>query len=344
MKDPFIAAVQLVLSVSRITMIAMYLSKNPLTDSYLWQYSQDGVIRVATLEELGVSQSTSYRRCQPGGNWTHLLPGIVLLSKARPTARQRVEAALMHTNGLGVVTGFEAARRYGLRRAPAGDAVHILIPQPHHIRSAKFAIVERTVHMPGHRLLSRVPVAEPSRAVLDGLRRLRELDPVRELLLEAVETGLCTLSELQVELESGSKRGTALPRAVLRELEADVASVPEASALAIWRRAGLPPAERNVKIFDVHGNYIGKPDSWCDELAMAWEIDSYSFHFGRDAFRKTLHRNNRYAVAGIVVVQTLPARLRDEPEKVIAELRAAAVAAARRPRPTIIVARKERAA
>ncbi|MFI9451694.1 hypothetical protein [Amycolatopsis sp. NPDC052450] len=325
-------------------MIAMYLSKNPLTDSHLWQYSRDGVIQVTTLEKLGVSPSTSYRRCQPGGRWTHLLPGIVLLSRARPSARQRVEAALMHADGLGIVTGFEAARRYGLRQTPAGDYVHVLIPQLHHIRSSRFVIVERTIHMPGSRVLSRVPLAEPPRAVLDGLRRIRELDPVRALLLEAVETGLCTLSELQVELESGSKRGTALPRAVLRELEADVASVPEASALSIWQRAGLPPAERNVKIFDAHGNYIGKPDSWCDELAMAWEIDSYSFHFGRDAFRKTLHRNNRYAAAGIIVVQTLPARLRDEPEKVMAELRAAAVAAARRPRPTIIVAREERAA
>ncbi|MFC9258193.1 hypothetical protein [Amycolatopsis thailandensis] len=250
----------------------------------------------------------------------------------------------MHTSGHGIITGFEAARRYGLRQTPSGDAVHVLIPQLHHIRSAKFVIVERTIHIPGRRVLSRVPLAEPPRAVLDGLRRLREVDPVRALMLEAIECGLCTLNELQAELESGSKRGTALPRAVLRELEADVVSVPEASALSIWQRAGLPSAERNVKIYDVHGNYIGKPDSWCDELAMAWEIDSYSFHYGRDDFRRTLHRNNRYAAAGIVVVQTLPARLRDEPEKVVGELRAAAAAARRRPRPTIIVAREERAA
>ncbi len=302
------------------------------------------MIRVATLEELGVPQSTSYRRCLPGGRWTHLLPGIVLLSKEQPTARQRIEAALMHTDDLGVVTGFEASRRYGLRQADPYGTVHVLIPEPRQIRSAKFAIVERTIHRPDRRVVEGIPLAAPARAILDGVRRIREVDPVRALLIESVETGLCSVRELSAELESGSRRGTALPRAVLRELAADVKSVPEAAALEIWKRAGLPPAERNVTICDAHGNYVGKPDSWCDELAMAWEIDSYAFHFGREAFRKTLHRNNRYAAAGIIVVQTLPSRIRDEPAEVIAELCAAAEAAAQRPRPNVSIQGSKRAA
>ncbi|WET78588.1 hypothetical protein P3102_31795 [Amycolatopsis sp. QT-25] len=299
---------------------------------------------MATLKKLGVTQSTSYRRCQPGGRWTHLLPGIVLLSKEQPTARQRVEAALMLTDSRGIVTGFEAARRYGLRQSGPHGTVHLLIPQHRKVRSVKFAIIERTIALPERRVLEGVPLAAPARAILDGVRRIRDLDPVRALLIEAVEAGLCTADELSVELESGSRRGTALPRAILRELSNDVKSVPEAAALAIWKKAGLPPAERNVKIFDAFGNYIGMPDSWCDELAMAWELDSYAYHFGRDAYRKTLHRNNRYAAAGIVVVQTLPSRIRDEPDKVAAELRAAANAAAKRPRPDVTVVRTDRAA
>lgn len=250
----------------------------------------------------------------------------------------------MHTADIGVVTGFEAARRYGLRQAEPHGTVHVLIPEPHHIRSSRFTIVERTIDMPSRRVLAGVPLAVPARAILDGVRRIREVDPVRALLIETVETGLCSVGELSAELEVGSRRGTALPRAVLRELEADVKSVPEAAALAIWKRAGLPPAKRNVRIYDAHGNYVGKPDSWCDELAMAWEIDSYAFHFGRDAYRKTLHRNNRYAAAGIIVVQTLPSRLQDEPDKVIAELRAAAKSAALRPRPNVTMLDERRAA
>jgi hypothetical protein len=250
----------------------------------------------------------------------------------------------MHTNGLGVLTGFEAARRYGLQNVPLDQSVHVLIPEEHRVNSAKFAIVERTIHMPARRVIDGIPIATPARAVLDGVRRLRQLDPVRALLIETVESGHCTVSSLMAELNSGSKRGTALPRAVLKEVNANVKSVPEAIAISLWKQAGLPPAERNVKIFDEQGNYIGMPDNWCDEVGFAWEVDSYDFHFRKSDFAKTLARNNRYAAAGIIVVQTLPSRLRDEPAAVIAELRAAFETASRRPRPNVEVVRDERAA
>lgn len=250
----------------------------------------------------------------------------------------------MHADGHGVVTGFEAARHYGLKNTLAGQTVHVLIPERHQIKSTKFTVVERTIHMPDKRVIDGVPLAAPARAVLDATRRIREVDPVRAILIEAVESGLCTVTELSAELESGSKRGTALPRAVLKELRSNVKSVPEAAALSLWKRAGLPPAERNVKIFDSQGNYIAMPDSWCDEVAFAWEVDSYDFHFEKTAYAKTIKRNGRYACAGIVVLQTLPSQIRDEPEKVVAELQAAFESASQRPRPDIRVVRQERAA
>ncbi|WP_409490583.1 hypothetical protein [Amycolatopsis sp. cmx-11-12] len=267
-----------------------------------------------------------------------------MLSKDRPSARQRIEAALMHANGFGVLTGFEAARRYGLQNVPPDRSVHLLIPEKHRVNSAKFALVERTIHMPTTRVIDGIPVAATARAVLDGVRRIRELDPVRALLIEAVESGHCTTPELMGELDSGSKRGTALPRAVLKEISSNIKSVPEAIATSVWKRAGLPPAEHNVKIYDLRGNYIAMPDEWCDEVGLAWEVDSFDFHFKKADFAKTLDRNNRYAAAGIVVVQTLPSRLRAEPEAVVAELRSAFRAASCRPRPNVVVVRQNRAA
>jgi len=322
----------------------MALSRALVTDAELRRHSKYGVIRVADLELLGIPQVTSYRRCQPGGPWTHMLPGIVLLARGHPNARQRVEAALMHTDGFGVITGFEAARRYGLKDMPAGQTVHVLIPDAHRFSSTRFAQVERTKFMPETRLLNGVPLAPPVRAVLDGVRRLRELDPVRALLIESVQARLCTVDELSHELDSGSRRGTALPRSVLRQLVADTRSVPEATAKSLWVSARLPPAEQNVKIYLPDGTYVGMPDLFCDEIALAWEIDSYNLHFDRAAFKATLERNNRYASAGVTCVQTLPSRLRLEPDKVVAELRAAYEAARRRPRPPVVVVRPNAAA
>jgi hypothetical protein len=98
-----------------------------------------------------------------------------------------------------------------------------------------------------------------------------------------------------------------------------------------------------VRIYDQGGNYIAMPDTWCDDVAMAWEIDSLSFHLRRN-FASTLARNTRYAGTGVVVVQTLPSRLRKEPSAVIKELRAAYQAAKLRPRPHITVVHTERRA
>ncbi len=297
------------------------------------------MITAELLDQLGIPERTTYRRCQPGGPWTHLLPGIVLLERAAPTARQRVEAARLHTDLHGIVTGFEAARRYGLQEIPPDNSVHLLVPHEHRFCSVKFAVVERTRFFPEPVVVDGVPMAPPARAVLDGLRRIRLLDPVRALLIEAGQSGLCTADELAAELEAGSQRGTALPRAVLRELATDVRSVAEADSLAILRKSGLPPAEHNVRLYDAQGRYIAMPDTWWDDIALAWEIDSVSIHLKKPNYAKTLARNSRYAAAGILVVQTLPSRLRTDTQRVIDELKAAYKSAKERPRPKITVAR-----
>ncbi|MDI5977442.1 hypothetical protein [Amycolatopsis magusensis] len=308
-------------------------------DPYLRSHCSYGVIRTNTLERLGVSRRTTYRRCQPGGPWSYLLPGIVLLDRTRPTARQRVEAALLHARGGGLLTGIEAARRYGLRNLPAGQEVHLLVPADSQLRSPGFVLVERTTLLPQKRVVEGVPTAPPARAVLDGARRLRERDPVMALLIEAKQSSLCTLAELSAELEAGSQRGTALPRSVLKALAADLRSVAEAHAAEVWHKARLPPPQHNPTLFTARGEYLAMPDLWCDEVALAWEIDSYERHYERTDYGSALQRNARYAGAGVVLVQTLPSRLRTAPDAVVAELRAAYEAARCRPNPTLIIKR-----
>ncbi|MET8764130.1 hypothetical protein [Lentzea sp. NPDC004782] len=304
-------------------------------EDQLWQHSRFGVIRASELERLGVGQTTTYRQCQPGGRWRRLLPGIVLLDRAQPTARQRIEAALMFVRHDALVTGLNAARLYNLRAGPDPEFVHVLVPHKYRVLSSGFAVVERTAFFPPAFFRDGVPLAPPTRAVLDGVRRLRDVGPVRALLIESVQSGLADPIELRRELDTGTKRGTALPRRVLNEVDLGVRSVAEADAVEIWHQAGLPMPHRNAVIVDAEGRYVGMPDTWCDEVGLAWEIDSNEFHYSKGAYAKTLARNSRYAAIGISVVQTLPSRLRAEPEAVIAELRAAYAVALARPRPPV---------
>jgi len=234
-----------------------------------------------------------------------------------------------------MITGRWALRRHGLRQGPEPDDVHLLVPERREVTSAGFALVERTTRLPTAITRGGLPVAPAYRAVLDAARRIRDFDTVQGMLAEAVQRNRCTPEQLDRELRRGSQRGSAIPRRALQALLAGAESVAEADAWEIWKLAGLPLAEWNVRIFDENGRFVAKPDAWCDEVAFAWEIDSRAWHSEWDDFSDTLARNNRYTMAGITVLQTLPSRLRTEPEKVIAELRAAYAAAKRRPRPPV---------
>ena len=301
----------------------------------LRRHSRFDVIKVATLERLGVSPQTAYRRCKPGQPWQRPLPGVVILGNAPPTRRQLVEAALLYVGSEAVVTGVAACRYHGLRTASDEPTVHVLVPHRRKVKSSDHVIVERTIRFPARVVRDGVPLAPLPRAVLDACRRFRAHDPCRALIAEAVQGGRVAPAALEHELTLGSQRGTAVPREVLRDVLAGARSVAEIDGMRVWQSTGLPPLSWNVDLYDEDGQFIARPDGWCGEVGLAWEIDSYEYHFGREGYARTLKRNARYAAAGILVVQTLPNRLRTEPDAVAAELRAAYRAAADRPRPDV---------
>jgi hypothetical protein len=68
--------------------------------------ARNRVIPVAALVGLGVPGPTVARRCQDGGPWRGLLPGIVMLGNGPPTRQQEITAALLPTS---------------LRRDPSGS-------------------------------------------------------------------------------------------------------------------------------------------------------------------------------------------------------------------------------
>ncbi|MFC4858576.1 hypothetical protein [Actinophytocola glycyrrhizae] len=282
---------------------------------------------MATLAELGVPPRTAYRRCVVGGPWQRPLPGIVLLTNTSPTRRQLVEAALLYGGQGAQVTGIEACRRHGLTNLPDHDGVHLLVPADRRLHSTDYVTVERTTRLPKPVIRDEVPLAPLARSVLDAARRIKDHDPVRALLTEAVQRGRVQPRWLLHELENGSSRGSAVPREVLKDVMAGARSVAEIDAMRVWERSGLPQPVWNVPLTDANGHFIGMPDAWFAEVGLAWEIDSYEFHFQRADYARTINRNARYAAAGIVVLQTLPTRLRTEPETVASELAAAYKAA-----------------
>ncbi|WP_460406853.1 hypothetical protein [Actinophytocola sediminis] len=282
---------------------------------------------------------TAYRRCVPGGPWQRPLPGIVVLSNSPPSRRQLIEAALLYAGEQAMVTGIEACRQHGLKNLPDDTSVHLLLPADRKIISCDYAIIERTTRLPEPVARDGIPVAPLSRSVLDACRRLRAHEPVSAIIAEAVQRKRLHPDHLRDELEKGSQRGSSVPREVLRDIAAGARSVAEIDAMRIWARTGLTPLVWNYELFDASGAFIARPDAWCPEVGLAWEIDSYEFHFTKNEYARTIERNARYAANGIVVLQTLPRRLRTDPDAVAAELIAAHQAAARHPLPEVSIRR-----
>ncbi len=282
-----------------------------------------------------MGSSSVYRRCLPGGPWTWLLPGVVMLQNSAPTREQMITAALLYAGPDAVLTGAEACRRHGLRVDRSdGERLHLLIPHDDRIVSSGFVTIERTRRMPRATVRGRIPLAPVVRAVLDSVRRVRSSGPIAKLLIESVQHGGCTTRALRAELDRGSQRGTAIPRRVLGEID-NLRSVSELHGRRAASRLAVPPTHWNPVLHTEDGTYLARPDAWWDDVGLAWEIDSMEFHYARSDHAKTVARNSRYAQAGVAVVQTLPSRLIEDTAAVLGEVEAAYRAAAARPRPRV---------
>jgi hypothetical protein len=297
------------------------------------------VIKVSALIDLGMNSKTIYRRCLPGQPWQRLLPGIVLMHNGTPSPDERATAAILYTGERGLLTGVEACVRHGLRRSEflGCDGIQVLVPHQQKLKSSEFLIVERTSRMPPAVVRGGFPLAPLVRATTDTVRRIRSEEPVQRILIEAIQRGRCAPEALAKELDTGTQRGTAVPRRALHDLTA-IRSMAEAKANELSRSLAVPPTHWNVPVHGPDGSYIACPDAWWDDVALAWEIDSYEFHFSRDGYARTVQRNGRYAEAGISIVQTLPSQLEQDPVGVLSSLRAAYASAAARPRPPVSLA------
>ncbi len=293
------------------------------------------VVRVADLAGLGLVRSTIARRCRTGGPWRRMLPGVVKLNNGPPTRAERRLAALLYTGDQALLTGADALELHGMERMPRPSGpVHLLVPEDCRRAGAGRVLAERTHRLPEPEP-GRWPMAPLDRAVLDHVRRLTDKTVTRAVLSEVVQRGRCTPAQLGAELEAGCQWGTAVPRAVLREVSAGVRSAAEAAARALLRRSGLPVPQWNVALYDGSGRFLAIPDAWFDEVALAWEIDSKEWHLSPQSYERTIERRAAMTAAQVIVLPTLPGKLVRRPD-VLRDLHGAYALAASRPRPPVV--------
>jgi very-short-patch-repair endonuclease len=221
-----------------------------------------------------------------------------------------------------VITGSSALVCHRIR-APQSEFIDVLVPLTRQRRDAEFVRLHRTSRIPENVWkFGAIEYTLAARAVGDTVRAMDSLRDVRGVVADAVQRRRCGLQELVDELNAGPRRESALFREALSEVIGGSRSAAEAALRELIIKARLDMPLFNARLY-AGDEFIAMPDAWYPELGIAIEVDSREWHLGPDDHKKTLKRGNRMETYLINVLRFTPNDIRDEPERVIAEIRAA---------------------
>jgi len=296
------------------------------------------VVTRAQALECGIPHATVDRRVAPGGPWQKLLPATYLTVTGQPTLEQRQVAALLYGGPGSVITGSAAIRLHRLR-SPGPDSIDVLIPWALKRQSTEFVRIHRTTRMPGCYTIGPIRFARVGRAVADAAHGFTSLDDVRAVVAEAVQRRACTIAEIGIELEEGSRRGARHLRTALAEVRAGARSAAEAKFLKRIGRSDLPMPEFNVTLVAADGTFIAEVDAWWAEPGVAAEVDSVEYHLYRSDWLKTDARHGRMLKYGILPHHFAPSRIDSDWAAIYDELKSSIEQGLQRPKLPIVALR-----
>ena len=99
-----------------------------------------------------------------------------------------------------------------------------------------------------------------------------------------------------------------------------IRSAAEAWARSLVLRSRLPAPMWNVELRDKQGRRLAVVDAWWADVGLAWEIDSTEFHLSPADHERTTRRHSALTAAGVLVMHTVPSRLRKDPAGVLRDL------------------------
>ncbi|WP_020497600.1 hypothetical protein [Sciscionella marina] len=249
-----------------------------------------GVTTLAKLKAAGISEHAIATRCRTCGPWQRLFGKVVLLHSGPPNREQFLRAVFAHLGPGTVLTGADALRRHGARLEVPRGSVHVLVPANRRVGSPSGVIVERTTRTPRTIEADGVPLAAPARACIDAARKQPGGESVDQILLATLRDDLCSLFELETELEQGSQRGAATVRARLRDLSGKLASINEQRARRICAASRIPAPQWHAALTDAEDRPLTVVSAHWPDLDLSWDFTPSGHH------AKLLNEQGRAAV------------------------------------------------
>lgn len=279
---------------------------------------QNGLITAAQAADRGLPQRTLRRRVTDAG-WERPAPRVFLAAGHPWTGRARVRAAGLWAGETGTLTGPAAAFWHGmLDRAP--DLVDVTVPRRGGLRP-----------YPGVRVRRR-DLDSRDRVGIDGIWLAGKP-------LAALETAIA-LPQGSVFLDRALQKHVSFPqvyRAYLRAMGGTGSAAMGALLVAAADRADSAAERLMISVLRsagitgwVHGMPFGRwmVDVAFPAAALAVEVDGWAWHMDVERFRADRHKGNALVRARWTLLRFTWHDLTHRPDYVLAEIRAALLAAA----------------
>ncbi|WP_239085815.1 DUF559 domain-containing protein [Catellatospora methionotrophica] len=262
------------------------------------------------------------------GRWQRPRRGVYVLRSAPGDDDQRRWIAVLAGPEGTVTAGRTALAQFGLRGFHV-HAIHLLMPSAARDRDTPSdVIVHRTRLLDATEVhdLGSPPCTMPARAVVDAAQWARSDDEARALVAAAVQQRLVNAADLRTVLArlSSVRRRPVITLAV-NDAAGGAGSLPEAQFLALCRRGGLPRPRLQVSRCDGDGRqrYL---DALFEPYGVHAEIDGAQ-HLDVRAYWADMRRQNALWVKGDRVLRFPAWAVRNQPDEVLATVRAALRAA-----------------
>jgi very-short-patch-repair endonuclease len=264
------------------------------------------------------------------GRWQPAATGVYLTHTGPPTRQQRRWIAVLATGPVrpALLAGASALEQQGLR-GHRSEAIHVLIPAGSRDRDVPPGVVlHRTTTLPEcdvHRI-GQPPRTMPARSLVDAAQWAGSDGQAGAIVAAGFQQRLVSLDEVAAVLD---RMPRAHRRAQTRGIATDAAggahSLPEAAFLRLCRRGGLPVPTRQVRRRDATGRWRYL-DAYFEQWGLHVEIDGGQ-HMEVRHWWQDMRRQNELWIPGDRLLRFPSWLVRHRPEEVVAQLRAALLAA-----------------
>jgi very-short-patch-repair endonuclease len=228
-------------------------------------------------------------------------------------------AAILACGNSGAISHRSGVHLHELLPYPARPGpVHVTVPGRHR-RGDEGLVVHRTSRLARYEVRERhnIPLTAAIRTLIDFAGDDATDEELERAVAEAFALRLTQRAPMPRELEKQTRRRGA---GRLRDLldgagPKRTRSTPERKLLGLLRTAEVPAPRTNVRV----GRW--EVDFHWPEVGLVVEVDAYSTHSSPGAFERDRRKTSELEDLGVRVHRVTKARIYDEPEEVVAEIR-----------------------